>query len=88
MKKMILLVAIALGLNGCSDTFWIKVDSYGGTANVVCYSGTRLIFEGNSTGKVANSSSSNGYYFIDKLDNKLKEVSGNCIVTYSGHKKG
>ncbi len=85
MKKLILLAIVALGLTGCTDSFWGKISSYGGSANVICYSGTKLIYEGNSTGKVANSNSSDGYYFVDSSDNLLKEVSGNCVVTYNNY---
>jgi len=62
-----------------------KVSAYGGSANVKCYSGTMLIYDGDSTGKVQNSQQSDGYYFVDRKDNKLKEISGNCIVTYNSY---
>ncbi len=38
-----------------------------------------------STGKVESSDSSDGYFFVDAKDNKLKEVSGNCIITYESY---
>jgi len=81
MKKLTLLMAI--GLTGCTDAQLGRLSAYGGAANVKCYSAELLIFEGDSTGKVSSSESSDGYYFVDKADGKLKEVSGNCVITYS-----
>jgi len=81
--KSFILVVIALTFIGCTDAAKGKISAYGGTATVVCYSGERLIYSGESTGKVSNSAESDGYYFIDKADNKLKEVSGNCVITYN-----
>jgi hypothetical protein len=62
-----------------------KMSAYGGSANVKCYSADKLIYEGDSTGKVASSSQSDGYYFVDKADHKLKEVSGNCVIVYNDY---
>lgn len=42
-----------------------------------------MIYEGESTGKVSSELSSDGYFFVDKKDGKLKEVSGNCVIEYS-----
>ena len=87
MKKMIVLMLISLttfGLltTGCTDAQRGKLSAYGGSATIKCYSGNRLIFSGTSTGKIKSESSSDGYYFVDASDNKLKEVSGNCIIEY------
>jgi hypothetical protein len=84
MKKSIVLVTVLLAtLTACTDAMQGKISAFGGSANVTCYSGDKLIYQGESTGKVSNSESSDGYYFIDKADNKLKEVSGNCVITYN-----
>lgn len=88
MKRSALALSVLMALlcvNGCTDGFMGKISSYGGKANVKCYSGTLLIYEGNSTGKVSNSNQSDGYYFVDANDGKLKEVSGNCVVTYEAY---
>jgi hypothetical protein len=82
---MKILIIITLFLTACTDAQFGKISALGGSAKVVCYSGDLLIYEGESTGKVSNSSQSDGYYFIDKKDNKLKEVSGNCIITYNSY---
>lgn len=67
----------------CTDGQLGKLSALGGSANVKCYSAEKLIYDGNSTGKVSSSSQSDGYYFVDKKDGKLKEVSGNCVITYN-----
>ncbi len=72
-------------LAGCTDGQLGKLSALGGSANVKCYSASLLIYEGSSTGKVSSSESSDGYYFVDKSDNKLKEVSGNCVITYQNY---
>ena len=85
MKKTLLTLGLVVLVSGCTDATLGKLSSYGGSATVECYSGERLIYRGDSTGKVSNSESSDGYYFVDKSDNKLKEVSGNCIITYKNY---
>lgn len=82
MKMFLFFIAVIM-TTACTDAQQGKISALGGSASVLCYSGERLIYQGESTGKVANSQSSDGYYFIDKADSKLKEVSGNCIITYN-----
>jgi len=62
-----------------SRTFadWLNREAY-----VKCYSGGKLIFDSESDGKVFSEEGSDGYVFIDKKDGKLKEVSGDCIISY------
>lgn len=81
MNKGIMILPL-LFLIGCTDARMGKFTSLGSSANIKCYSGNKLIYDGVSTGKVSNASESDGYYFIDKADGKLKEVSGNCIIEY------
>ena len=69
-------------ITGCTDAARGKLSAYGGSANIKCYSGEKLIYEGSSTGKVSSEQNSDGYNFIDKRDGKLKEVSGNCVIEY------
>jgi len=89
LTKKVMRLAVALTVllcvTGCTDSFMGKVSAYGGSANVKCYSAEKLIYEGDSTGKVASSSQSDGYYFVDKADQKLKEVSGNCVIVYNNY---
>lgn len=81
----IFIILVSLLMAGCTDAFFGKLSSYDGSANIKCYSGTRLIYDGNSTGKVFSSASSDGYYFVDAKTKKLKEVSGNCDITYTDY---
>lgn len=85
MKKVLSVCLLAILATGCTDGTLGKLSAYGGSANVKCYSGTLLIYDGHSTGKVQSSSQSDGYYFVDREDNKLKEVSGNCVITYNSY---
>jgi len=87
MKPFSTFLGLSLGLfilfvTGCTDATRGKLFAYGGKASIKCYSGAKLIYEGRSTGKVSSSEQSDGYYFVDAADGKLKEVSGNCIITY------
>lgn len=82
MKKISILTMV-LFLSGCTDAFWDStVGKLGVAANIKCYSGTMLIYEGESTGAIKNASSSDGYQFREKKSGKYLEVSGNCILTY------
>ncbi len=81
MKYLIVFTAF-LTLSGCTDAHMSKMTNLGNSANIKCYSGEKLIFEGNSTGKVVSEANSDGYAFRDMTDNRLKEVSGNCIISY------
>lgn len=85
MKKPIAILALLVVTAGCTDATIGKLSAYGGSAKIECYSAEKLIYSGNSTGKVSNSESSDGYYFVDSNDGLLKEVSGNCIVTYNNY---
>ncbi|AUR92277.1 membrane lipoprotein [Vibrio phage 1.170.O._10N.261.52.C3] len=67
---------------GCTDATMGKLSAFGGSADIKCYSAEKLIYSGSSTGKVTSESNSDGYYFVDKEDGKLKEVSGNCVIEY------
>ena len=81
MKKITLICAV-LALTGCTDGLVAKVSAYGGSASIACYSADLLIYQGQSTGKVQSEANSDGYYFVDRKDGKLKEVSGNCVIQY------
>jgi hypothetical protein len=66
----------------CTDAGCSKLSSLGDRAKISCYSGGKLIYEGESTGKVSSERNSDGYYFKDAEDGRLKEVSGNCVIVY------
>lgn len=71
-----------MAVASCTAGTMGKFKALGSSAHIRCYSGGVLIYEGNSTGKVTSERSSDGYYFIDAADDKLKEVSGNCVIEY------
>lgn len=86
MIKIITIMLVTLiTITGCTDAEMGKLSSYGGSARIECYSGTLKIYDGKSTGKVSSAEQSDGYYFVDKADNKLKEISGNCVITYESY---
>lgn len=81
MKRYLLLVFL-LPLVGCTDASRGKITSLGSSATIKCYSGGTLIYDGRSTGKVRSEAQSDGYYFRDEATSKMKEVSGDCDITY------
>lgn len=82
MKKLITLINLAI-LSSCTDaTYDAWIGKLNDPAKVKCYSGTLLIYEGESTGAVKNADQSDGYQFREKGTNNFLEVSGNCIITY------
>lgn len=81
MKLLILMVAV-VSMMACTDAGWSKLTSLGSGAHIKCYSGGQIIYEGYSTGKVISEENSDGYFFRDKADDKLKEISGNCVIVY------
>ena len=78
MKKLLLL---SLLFYGCDATIG-KLKSLGMSANITCYSGGKLIYEGRSSGKVLSEKDSDGYYFKDKKTGNMLEVSGDCKIEY------
>jgi len=85
MKKIVIFTLVVIGMlsTGCTDRYIGKLSAYGGSAKIKCYSGTLLIYEGQSTGKISSEANSDGYSFISKETNKLTEVSGNCVISYT-----
>ena len=65
----------------CTDAERAKYGSLGSEHSVKCYSGSKLIYEGISSGKVLSEETSDGYYFYEKKSQRLMEVSGNCVIS-------
>ncbi len=80
MKKLSLIIIAAIAVSGCTDAGISKLTNFGKGAYIKCYSGTALIYDGESTGKVISENNSDGYAFKDAKTNVLTEVSGNCII--------
>jgi hypothetical protein len=83
----IVIASLVMGLifGGCTDRDMAKLQAYGGSGHITCYSGTKLIFEGDSTGKISSEENSDGYSFVDRKTNKLVEMSGNCVIVYTSY---
>jgi hypothetical protein len=81
MKKLFL-VLVGITMISCTDATLSKITSYGSEANIKCYSGGIVIYEGASTGKVQSEKNSDGYFFKEEGTGRLLEVSGNCIIDY------
>lgn len=81
MKTMILIVvAIAALLAGCTDAQKANIGSLGTPGAVKCYSGGKIIYEGKSTGKIEKVSRSDGWQFKDANTGKFVRVSGDCLI--------
>lgn len=52
-----------------------------GKANIKCYSGNALIYEGISGGKVLYKKNSGIIYFIER-HGKMLEIKANCVISY------
>jgi hypothetical protein len=72
---------VALMLISCTDAEWEnQIGSLGRPGHIVCYSGGKVIYEGDSTEKIATTASSDGWEFKDKATDKLVRVSGSCVI--------
>lgn len=82
MKKMIMVAITLLALSSCTDASRAKIGGLGSRfkVEVVNCDGT-ITHSWISSGKVSNSSSSDGYYFNDEKTGTLIEISGNVIIT-------
>ena len=84
MKKLLSIFTL-LFLTNCTDAFWdSNIGKLGKRAKIKCYSGVKLIFEGESTGSVKNATNSDGYQFREKGTNRFLEVSGKFVSTWVG----
>jgi hypothetical protein len=86
MKFTILITLLGIStLNGCgtiNGAMKSCTSNTGTPAEIKCYSGGNLIYEGNSTGKPASEASSDGYYWTDSETGRLVEASADCIFIY------
>lgn len=76
MKYLILLFS----LFSCSNATMAQISAYGSNGYIKCYSGTLLIYEGKSNGKISEEQGSDGWYFQEKDTGKLIRVSGACVI--------
>lgn len=80
MKKIICLSLILI-LSACTDAQKSKIFSLGQQHKITCYSGGKIIYDGESTGAVMNEEKSDGYYFEEIKSGRKITVSGQCIIT-------
>lgn len=81
MKKIITVcLLVALSSVSCTDAEKSQFTSLGSSGHIKCYSGGQLIYEGDSTGKIASEDQSDGWFFRDKRTDKLVRVSGDCLI--------
>lgn len=73
------LFILCLALIGC-DAQMANFNSIGSPGHIRCWSGTLLVYEGDSTGKVAATAQSDGWEFVDAKTHKFIRVSGTCVV--------
>jgi hypothetical protein len=75
-----LMFAMILSMFGCSNANLAQFAAWGNPGHIVCYSGGKVIYEGDSTGKISTESQSDGWYFQEKGTNQLIRVSGACVI--------
>jgi len=80
-----LIILFALFLTGCTEADESSLLSNGDYTSIKCWSAEMLVYDGVAAGKVDNPNG-NVFYFVDRADNKMKSVSGNCIIIYSDKK--
>jgi hypothetical protein len=74
------LIALILVLPGCTDSRMASFTALGSPAHIKCWSGTQVIYEGDSTGRVSTVDQSDGWEFKDAKTGRFTRVSGSCVV--------
>lgn len=81
MKRIAMMVALALTLAACTDTDRASIGAYGSSGHITCYSGNITTFDGDSTGRIQTVDRSDGWEFKDAKTNRFKRISGACVIT-------
>ena len=85
-REWIGLIIVVVGCGGliassaCTNAWMAQVTSLGSPGHIICYSGGKVIYEGDSTGKISTESQSDGWFFQEQGTNKLVRVSGACVI--------
>jgi len=74
------MITLFMLLIACSDTDIAQLTAIGEPGHVTCYSGGQVIYNGDSTGKIATVKNSDGWEFMDAATGRLVRVSGDCVV--------
>ena len=78
-------IILTLLVAGCTDAGLGAFTTLGDKAEATCYSGGKEVFKAVSTGKVSNSTNSDGYFakWRDPQGREFyAEISGTCIIKY------
>lgn len=80
--KVVLFLMICVFMSACTDSDQGRFESYGGEAQIYCYSGGQQIFKGISTGKVSTSRS--GFVKFKEIESeRYIEIHADCVVKYN-----
>jgi hypothetical protein len=74
------MITLFMLLIACTDTEIAQLTAIGEPGHITCYSGGQVIFEGDSTGKIATEEQSDGWKFMDAATGRLVRVSGDCLI--------
>lgn len=75
MKPLLLILLFA----GCTDTDRASLSAYGRSGHIICYSGGKVIYEGDATGRIQTVDGSDGWEF-EENSGKFIRVSGDCVI--------
>lgn len=78
--KRFMVVAAILFVAGCTNAARAQYGGLGSNFKVTLYSGGEAVREWHSTGKVLTETDSDGWYFMDKSNNKLVRISGSVAI--------
>lgn len=78
-----LTLSVAL-LSGCEQSNGVKQSKImQNEASITCYSGGTVIFASEKVSGVESHYQLRGIRFLDLTDNKLKQTTGDCIITFN-----
>jgi hypothetical protein len=81
LRLTVLGVVLLFGSSCLSCAGVARARAWGSNGHITCYSGEKVIYEGDSMGQIESESNSDGYHFMDAKTNRLVRVSGNCVIT-------
>lgn len=79
MIKVLVIIGVLFGVS-CTDAMCGSIAALGDKAHIKCWSGGKLIYEGDSTGRIATTRGSDGWEFKDAKTGKFIRVSGQCVI--------
>lgn len=76
----ILLLSMTVVLAGCTDADMAHMSQFNDPAHVQCFSGGKVVYNGQSTGKIASNANEDGLYFKEKETGKFVRLYADCVV--------